>query len=145
MDVGDAGPFTMRLLHFRRTFVEKMFAIHAKVEIFKRDGRPIGTYARHYYDLYRLALQPEVQAMLTSPEYRAIKEDYDRISRVHFERDYLYPEKMSFANSDALFPPAAIDGALGRDYEQQCRVLCFGAFPTWPEVRARFEVLRVDL
>ena len=145
MDVGDAGPFTMRLLHFRRTFVEKMFAIHAKVEIFKRDGRPIGTYARHYYDLYRLALQPEVQAMLTSPEYKAIKEDYDRISRVHFERDYLYPEKMSFANSDALFPPAAIDGALGRDYEQQCRVLCFGAFPTWPEVRARFEVLRVDL
>jgi hypothetical protein len=145
MDVDDAGPFTMRLLHFRRTFVEKMFAIHAKVEIFKRDGRPIGTYARHYYDLYRLALQPEVQAMLTSPEYKAIKEDYDRISRVHFERDYFHPEKMSFANSDALFPPAAIAEALERDYEQQCRVLCFGAFPTWPEVRAYFEVLRVDL
>ena len=84
-------------------------------------------------------------ASFPSPEYKAIKEDYDRISRVHFERDYLYPEKMSFVNSDALFPPAAIDGALGRDYEQQCRVLCFGAFPTWPEVRARFEVLRVDL
>ncbi|MSV29013.1 MAG: hypothetical protein EXQ52_09755 [Bryobacterales bacterium] len=28
----------MRLLHFRRTFVEKMFAIHGKVELLKRDG-----------------------------------------------------------------------------------------------------------
>ncbi len=31
----DEGPFVMRLLHFRRTFVEKMFAIHGKVEAFK--------------------------------------------------------------------------------------------------------------
>jgi hypothetical protein len=38
----DEQPFPMRLLHFRRTFVEKMFAIHATVEMFKRDGRPIG-------------------------------------------------------------------------------------------------------
>lgn len=51
----DEGAFPMRLLHFRRTFVEKMFAIHAKVELFKRDGRPLGSYARHYYDLYCLA------------------------------------------------------------------------------------------
>ena len=83
--------------------------------------------------------------MRTSPEYIAIKEDYDRISLVHFERDYFRPEKLSFANSDALFPPAAIAEALGRDYEEQCRVLCFGAFPTWSEVQARFEVLRGDL
>lgn len=32
--------FPMRLLHFRRTFVEKLFAIHKKVELFKRDGAP---------------------------------------------------------------------------------------------------------
>ena len=34
----DEESFPMRLLHFRRTFVEKMFAIHSKVELFKRDG-----------------------------------------------------------------------------------------------------------
>jgi Nucleotidyl transferase AbiEii toxin, Type IV TA system len=50
----DEGSFPMRLLHFRRTFVEKMFAIHSKVEMLKRDGRPLGTYARHYYDLFQL-------------------------------------------------------------------------------------------
>ena len=48
----DEGAFTMRLLHFRRTFVEKLFAIHGKIELLKRDRRPIGGYARHYYDLY---------------------------------------------------------------------------------------------
>jgi hypothetical protein len=63
----------MRLLHFRRTFVEKMFAIHGKVELLKRDGRALGSYARHYYDLYCLAARDEVIAMLKSAEYAAIK------------------------------------------------------------------------
>jgi len=141
----DEQPFTMRLLHFRRTFVEKMFAIHAKVELFKRHGRPIGTYARHYYDLYQLAARPEVRAMLASPEYVAIKEDYDRISRTHFERDYFSPEGMSFARSDALFPAAAIAEALARDYDEQCRMLCYGAVPAWSDVRDRFDELRPNL
>lgn len=138
----DEGPFTMRLLHFRRTFVEKMFAIHAKVELFKRDGRPVGSYARHYYDLYQLAAQPEVRAMLESPEYMAIREDYDRISRAHFERDYFQPEGMSFARSDALFPSGPLAQAIARDYDQQCRTLCYGPAPSWNEVQASLNELR---
>jgi hypothetical protein len=97
----------MRLLHFRRTFVEKMFAIHSKVEILKRDGRALGTYARHYYDLFQIALQPEILEMLQSAEYGEIKQDYDRISRTHFPGSYFYPDQMSFANSDALFATGA--------------------------------------
>jgi hypothetical protein len=62
----DEAVFTMWLLHFRRTFVEKLFAIHGKVELLKRDGRPVGSYARHYYDLAQLALQPDVHAMLST-------------------------------------------------------------------------------
>jgi hypothetical protein len=58
LDAEDEAPFAMRLLHFRRTFVEKLFAIHGKVELLKRDGRPVGSYARHYYDLAQLLLQP---------------------------------------------------------------------------------------
>lgn len=138
----DEGTFPMRLLHFRRTFVEKMFAIHAKVELFKRERRPVGSYARHYYDLHQLAGLPEVGAMLRSPEYESIKEDYDRISRAHFERDYFYPEGMSFARSDALFPPATIAEAIAHDYDRQCRMLCYGPFPSWSDVQARFEALR---
>jgi Nucleotidyl transferase AbiEii toxin, Type IV TA system len=74
--------FEMRLLHFRRTFVEKLFTIHGKVEAFKAAGQQIGVYARHYYDLFCLADRPEILAMLNSQEYMDIRADYDRVSRV---------------------------------------------------------------
>jgi len=138
----DEGPFSMRLLHFRRTFVEKMFAIHGKVELLKRERQPIGTYARHYYDLYQLAGRDEVKAMLTSDEYAGIKTDYDRISRAHFARSYFCPDGMSFAQSDALFPPPQLSATIGTEYEGQCQLLCHGPYPSWPEIQARFEELR---
>ena len=141
----DEGPFEMRLLHFRRTFVEKMFAIHAKVETFKQAGKPIGGYARHYYDLFCLAERPEVLAMLRSDEYGVIKTDYDRISRAHFERSYVPPPDMSFAKSDALFPSAELRAMLAVEFEKQCLVLCFGPFPSWDDVQARLEGLRLLL
>ena len=138
----DEQPFSLRLLHFRRTFVEKMFAIHGKVELLKRDKRPLGSYARHYYDLFELARQPEVLAMLRSREYGAIKCDYDRISRAHFPRSYFPPEGMCFANSDALFPTRELALQIGAEYESQCRMLCYGAYPSWADVQAKFEELR---
>jgi hypothetical protein len=138
----DERSFPMRLLHFRRTFVEKLFAIHGRVELFKRDGQPLGPYARHYYDLAQLAGQPDVTAMLASDEYAAIKADYDEISRTHFPRSYFAPPQMRFAGSDALFPPAALAATLGVEYEGQCRQLCFGPYPPWNDVQRRFQELR---
>jgi len=138
----DELSFDMRLLHFRRTFVEKMFAIHSKVELLKRDGIPLGTYARHYYDLFQLAARPEELTMLKSNEYGEIKTDYDSISRTHFARNYFYPEGMSFARSDALFPPADLATALASEYEGQVQMLCYGVPPTWNEIIRRFRELR---
>jgi len=142
LEADDETAFPMRLLHFRRTFVEKLFAIHGKVELLKRDGRPVGTYARHYYDLALLAVEPEVGAMLESEEYEAIKADYDEISRAHFSGSYFAPADMSFAQSDAIFPTGDLADTLGREYETQCTSLCLGPYPPWPEVLARFEQLR---
>ena len=138
----DEGPFEMRLLHFRRTFVEKMFVIHAKVEAFKQTGKPIGGYARHYYDLFCLAERPEVLAMLRSDEYDAIKADYDRISTEHFLKSYVPPPDMSFAESDALFPPPELRAILSEEFEAQCRVLCFGHFPSWNEMQESLKQIR---
>jgi hypothetical protein len=138
----DEGPFSMKLLHFRRTFVEKMFAIHGKVELLKRYKTPLGTYARHYYDLYQLSGFSEVKAMLRSDEYKAIKADYDQISKTHFSKSYFCPENMSFANSDALFPSGELADALGKEYESQCRMLCYGPYTSWADVQARFLELR---
>ena len=138
----DEGRFSLRLLHFRRTFVEKMFAIHSKVELLKRDKQPLGSYARHYYDLFQLSDHSEVRAMLHSAEYAAIKTDYHQISRAHFPGSYFFPEGMSFAQSDALFPPPHLSAVIGPEYEAQCRMLCYGPYPSWAEVRARFLDLR---
>jgi len=138
----DEGPFEMRLLHFRRTFVEKMFAIHGKVDAFVRAGLPIGAYARHYYDLYCLAGTSEVRAMLATDEYAAIKADYDRISTEYFAKSYVAPPGMTFARSNALFPTGNLAIALAAEYESQCRALCFGQFPSWSAVEARLEALR---
>ena len=138
----DEGSFPFRLLHFRRTFVEKMFAIHSKVELMKRDGRPLGTYTRHYYDLYQLSQHQEVVTILQSPEYARIKADYDQISRAHFPKDYFYPVDTRFATSDALFPAEELAARLAPEYEKQCKLLCYGRFPTWADVQARLLQLR---
>jgi Nucleotidyl transferase AbiEii toxin, Type IV TA system len=141
----DEGAFDMRLLHFRRTFVEKMFAIHAKVEAYKCKGTPIGGYARHYYDIFSLIGRPEVLAMLRSDEYAAIKTDYDNISLTHFAKSYVPPPDMSFAKSDALFPAGELRDAISRLFAEQCRLLCFGPFPAWDEVQASLDKIRTLL
>lgn len=88
--------------------------------------------------LYQLAGQDEVLAMLKSDEYPAIKADYDRISREHFDRSYFFPEGMRFAASDAFFPPTQIESAIRTAYEAQCGLLCYGLHPSWTEVKERF-------
>jgi hypothetical protein len=138
----DEAPFSLCLLHFRRTFVEKMFAIHSKVQLLKRDRQPLGSYARHYYDLFQLSAHSEVQSMLRSAEYAAIKADYDQISRAHFPGSYFFPEDMSFAKSDALFPPPQLAAVITPEYEGQCRMLCYGPYPSWNSVQTRFLELR---
>ncbi|MDE2104220.1 MAG: nucleotidyl transferase AbiEii/AbiGii toxin family protein [Patescibacteria group bacterium] len=138
----DEDGFEMPLLHFRRTFVEKMFAIHAKVEFMVRQGSPLRTFARHYYDLYCLAQRPEVTEMLRSEEYAEIKQDYEHVSLASFPRGYVAPPEMRFANSQALFPPPDLRPTIAADYEEQCRILCYGHYPPWDEVEQAFERLR---
>lgn len=99
----------------------------------------------YYYDLYQLTGQAEVTDMLRSDEYGTIKADYDQISRAHFEKSYFFPEGMSFANSDALFPPGELAGQIEAEYEKQCQALCYGSYPAWSEVQDRFEELRHHL
>jgi hypothetical protein len=119
-----------------------MFAIHGKVELLKRDGQPLGPYARHYYDLFQLAAQAEVIAMLKSAEYAAIKADYDQISRAHFAKSYFSPEGMNFGKTDALFPPTDLAKVISGEYEAQCKMLCYGPYPSWAKVQARFLEIR---
>jgi hypothetical protein len=80
--------------------------------------------------------------MLKSAEYTTIKADHDQISRAHFPRSYIQPDDMRFAKSDALFPPTNLGDIISAEYDAQCRMLCFGQYPSWAEVQARLLELR---
>ena len=48
-ETNELDPFVLPLLHFRRTVIEKLYALHDKVERgMLQLGTPIGSYARHY-------------------------------------------------------------------------------------------------
>ena len=135
-------PFKMTLLHFRRTFVEKLFAIHGKVEQLMEDDVPLGRDVRHYADLYVLAGRSEVTAMLASDEYDEIKADYDEKSRTFFPRSYRPPPGLDFRASDALFPPDELRAAIEPGYEEECRRLFFRPHPGFGDVLERFAEIR---
>ncbi len=141
LETEDESSFSMQLLDFRRTFIEKLFAIHSKVMLYQSKQTPIGKYARHYYDLFCLAQQSEVQQMLKSEQYRQIKQDCAQISQQHFE-DYYPPQDMTFSKSEALFPTVELRQTISKEYEKQCKDLCYGKYPTWEEVASCFEELR---
>jgi hypothetical protein len=142
LDQEDCRPFAMKLLHFRRTFVEKMFALHDKIERgLIRDGKSIGTYARHYYDLAQLAGRPEVLQMLSSDEYIEIVRDYHAVTTKYFSHQ-VFPDKLELGRSSALFPDDVLRESLEGDYEEQCRVLCYRQFPSFSDVLDMFEDIR---
>ena len=144
LNAEDESPFPMTLLHFRRTFVEKLFAIHAKVRQYQHEESPLGTATRHYYDLFCLAQTPEVQQMLGSGEYSDIKQDCAFLSHQEFPQQYDPPENLTFCNSIALFP-IDVRQEIAKEYQQQCQNLCYGNYPTWEEVEACFSELRNQL
>jgi hypothetical protein len=139
----DTSGFDMTLLHYRRTFVEKLFALHGKVVRLLEEREPLARDARHYPDLYVLAGEHEVRTMLASPEYEAIRRDYDEKSREFFAKSYRPPRGLSFAESPALFPDLDLRSQLAEDYETQCRLLfSSGDYPSFDEVLARFNEIR---
>lgn len=142
LDVEGIEPFEMDLLHFRRTFVEKLFAIHGKVERLEKEGVSLGRDVRHYADLYVLAGRPEVIEMLESDEYEAIRLDYDEKSRTYFPNSYRPPPDLRFTSSNALFPPDELRAQIEPGYEEECQRLFFRRHPSFGEVLARLAEIR---
>ncbi len=80
--------------------------------------------------------------MFRSDEYAAIKADYDANSRVFFPRSYRPPDNLTFAYSDALFPPDELHAAIEADYERECARLFFRPHPPFGDVLARLREIR---
>lgn len=136
----DIAPFDMTLLHFRRTFVEKLFAIHAIVHDVQNGAR-LGRAARHYADLHALAGTRDVKDMLATDEYRAIFDDCAEISAREFPTQHAMPDDRSFATSPALIPDDGLRAKLEADYEAECALLFYGPYPTFDQVLERLAQL----
>lgn len=146
IETRDRNPFDMELLHFRRTFVEKLFTIHTRVEMMLESEVPIERYTRHYYDLAMLIDRPEVQDMLRSEEYALICSEYrDLTERFYSRQAKLLPENMNLSESSAIFPTGELRRLLSAAYTRQCDTLCYGDYPQFEAVLAQFEDIRAQL
>ena len=75
----DLLDFEIELQDLRRTFVEKLFAIHAAYAKDLANNR-----MRHYYDLSRLCCLSEIQSYVGTSAYQACVGDVKRICRESF-------------------------------------------------------------
>jgi hypothetical protein len=106
-----------------------------------RDGE-LGPISPNEIDDLLEQMTARIEASTSKSVFATIKADYDQISRAYFPKSYFFPEGMSFARSDALFPQPALASVVGPEYEAQCRMLCYGSYPSWDNVQNRFLEMR---
>jgi predicted nucleotidyltransferase component of viral defense system len=128
----DLAPFEVECLDLTRTFVEKLFAIHAAYEKNGADGK-----VRHYYDVYQLADTAETKAFIGTQEYRDAYRDAETYSRAHWP-DAALPNGGSFADSPALSPDEEGRLALEKNYAKE-EGLFFSEPPTIDVILARIQ------
>ena len=134
--------FQLDLLDYRRTFLEKLFAIHsAATRHLEGDAGALNRQGRHYYDIYYLLAEDDVVAFAGSDDYRALAIEIDTLSQADFPGQHRAPVELRFSNSPALDPGSDIQAALALEYERN-RFLYYGGFPTFDEIHARLDRYR---
>lgn len=142
----DREPFEMELLHFRRTFVEKLFTLHSRVARAIKQEKPLGRDARHYYDLVMLLSEAETRRMLETPEYEQICGQYRNLTETFYPGQVkLLPEGMDLSESPALFPGNELRPMLEQAYRREAGNLCYGRYPAFKEILTGFEEIRSRL
>ncbi|WP_017306126.1 nucleotidyl transferase AbiEii/AbiGii toxin family protein [Spirulina subsalsa] len=142
LNAEDESSFDINALHFKRTFVEKLFIVHNKITaVGDRLENLNDRDVRHFYDLYQLSKEPDVINLLKSNDYAKIREDCARISQENFAQTTaeLLP---NFADSPALFPTGDVAEQLKKRYQQQCNLLCYGDYPAWDAVQTQLSSLK---
>lgn len=143
--VSDLQPFDVETLALGRTFIEKLFVVHAAVERHRSGERPIGRHARHLSDLAQLAEHEDVLATVDSDGYERIVKDVDRASREWHGTPHLPPPGLRFSDSSVFIPDDVFD-EIDAEYQRECERLFFGrAYPSLAECQERLESLRERL
>jgi len=123
----DLQPFEVEMLDVKRTFVEKLFTVHAAYELDRAANK-----TRHYYDLFRLCGLPEIREFAGIDEYREIFKSVRQYSQEKFPGAHA-PANDSFSNSPALNPDPEGLSTLKRNYERE-KHLFFVQPPTMDEI-----------
>jgi hypothetical protein len=124
----DLQGFEIELQDLPRTFVEKLFAIHAAYAKDLANNR-----MRHYYDLSRLCALAEIQSYVGTDAYRTCLADVKKICRESFP-DQAVPDGDSFKDSPA-FRASETFPELERHYKRESEIF----FSEPPSLKAIFE------
>jgi len=130
-DVSDLAGFDMKLMHVRRAFVERMFAIRSQQHPLSNWGFPFGSDGRHYADLAALPVHDEVKCRRASEQYLRNPRGLQRAQ----------------PHAPARQLPVVLSGpgrlAFERAHDEQRRTLfADGNYPSLSEVLNRFSSLR---
>ncbi len=131
--------FEMDLLHFTRTFVEKLSCVHSLVRHYIQNNREIGRNVRHYADLYALAGLPAVQLFVGTAEYEEVRENIAQNTAEWFSDAIPLEKGAKFADSPAIMPNSDLRSALQVAYQNEVPQLFFRGDP--PDLDAVLERL----
>lgn len=125
--------FPVRTLHYQRTFVEKLFAIHQAVVRAASDDSALQRQGRHYYDLWCLWRQTDVQAYLHSDEFGRVATEVAAIGERYWGKHHSAPDDLDFGRSPAIRPDDALQARIAAAYDAD-RTLIFGGAPAFSEI-----------
>ncbi len=121
--------FEIDLLHFTRTFVEKLSCVHSLALDYIRNDRAIGRNVRHYADLYALAGLPEVQRFVGTADYEELRENIAQNTAEWFSYAIPLEQGAKFADSPAVAPGSDLRRALRVAYQREVPQLFFRGDP----------------
>lgn len=123
----DLEPFKMLVLDTRRTFVEKLFAIH---DAFERGV--VRKKTRHYYDIHKLYETEHVREFVGTSQFLSLCEEVCKSSLEFFQDRTTAPIKEILKSPALTFTKAVRDDVLAGFKDD--RLLYYKAWPNISEI-----------
>jgi predicted nucleotidyltransferase component of viral defense system len=129
----DVAAFEVPVLDPKRTFVEKLFAIHSAYT-----NNQIEKYVRHYYDVYKLLEMSDVRDFVGTAQYSELKKHVAQVSKQFFKT--VPPPDLDFAQSPAFASSPELIAEIDRSLNRQ-KDLYFSALPKAEQILAKISGL----